>query len=455
MNHTEKIDVRMLIDQQGMSATQWLIIALCFGIVAADGIDVAIMGFLAPEIIADWGITKAAFGLIMGAAPFGLVFGALFAGPMSDRIGRKTVLVTAVAIFGVLTLITAFSNNPTQMAILRFLTGIGLGAAMPNTTTLIAEFVPEKRKSFLITVMFLGFAIGSAGVGFIAAYLTPLYGWHTVLMFGGILPLVLLPLLIVFLPESVRFMLLKGQSQDKIRRTLNRISQQVLSPQAEFFCTEPVQSKKPLGVLFTPSYFKTTLALWLTYFMGLLVIYLITSWLPTMMKDAGLSIKQAANITALFQTGGIIGALSTGWLMDKFKPTKIIAIGYALGAACIVVLGMGGVLSSSLGVWVFAAGVCMNGAQTGLNAFAPTCYPTAARATGVSWMQGMGRFGSILGSSIGGALVGMGWGFTGIITCLAIPALAAGAAVLMGKRIGDNNSNNTMTSAPSVASKSL
>ncbi len=416
-----------------MSRYQWVLVLLCFLIVAADGIDVAIMGFLAPEIIQEWGITRGAFGLVMGAAPIGLVVGALCAGPLSDRVGRKRVLVCSVFVFGLLTLMTAYAHSIEEMVILRFLTGIGLGAAMPNTSTLVSEFVPEKNKSVLITMMFLGFAIGSASVGFIAAYLVPLYGWRSMLVVGGVIPLALTPFLIVVLPESVRFMLLKGHSKAKVVAVMQRIVKQPLPQSVEWYCTEPpVESKKPIKVLFSALYLRTTLGLWVTYFMGLLVIYLITSWLPTMMRDAGLGGQNAALVTALFQTGGIVGALLTGWIMDKTSPTRVIAVFYGFGAVCILILGLGGVLSSQLAFWVLAAGFFMNGAQTGLNAFAPACYPTAARATGVSWMQGMGRFGSIVGSSVGGALVGSGLGFVGIISALAIPAALAALSIGLG-----------------------
>ena len=173
-----------------------------------------------------------------------------------------------------------------------------------------------------------------------------------------------------------------------------------------------------------------TVSLWVTYFMGLLVIYLITGWLPTLIKDAGLPISMAANITAMFQTGGTVGAILAGFLMDRFRPTWVIAISYLGGALCVLGVGATGVMSGSLVFWVLAAGFFMNGGQTGLNAFAPTCYPTIARATGVSWMLGMGRFGSIFGSAVGGVLVGLGWGFGGIVSALAIPATLAAVAIL-------------------------
>ena len=216
---------------------------------------------------------------------------------------------------------------------------------------------------------------------------------------------------------------------------LGRIGRTTFPAGTEFFSTEPpVQSKTPIGAVFSQGYGLMTVALWVTYFMGLLVIYLLTGWLPTLIKDAGLPISSAATITAMFQIGGTVGAILVGWAMDRQAPTRVIAAAYAAGAVCILVLGAGGALSGSLAIMVAAAGFFMSGAQTGLNAFAPNCYPTMARATGVSWMLGMGRFGSIVGSMVGGLLLSMGWGFNAIVSLLAIPAVLAALAVLKSRR---------------------
>ncbi|BDR09178.1 MFS transporter [Comamonas thiooxydans] len=428
------VNVKAFIDDRGIAPRQWLLVALCFLIVAADGMDVAIMGFLAPSIIHEWGISRAGFGWVMTAAPVGLVIGALAAGPLSDRVGRKTMLLASVFVFGLFSLLTAFTQSVESMVVMRLLTGIGLGAAMPNTSTLLSEYLPERRRSLLITVMFIGFGVGSAVVGFAAGWMIPHWGWRSVLVAGGVLPLVLLPFLAIYLPESVRLMLVQGVSAERIAKTLSKVCQARFEPSTAFFAPEPaVKSQKPIGVLFSTGYRFLTVSLWVTYFMGLLVIYLITGWLPTLMKDAGLPISQAANIVAMFQTGGIVGAVLTGWVMDKLKPSLVIGAAYVGGAICVLGMGSAGATSDAMPLWMLAAGFFMNGAQTGLNAFAPACYPTLARATGVSWMQGMGRFGSILGSAVGGILLSVGWGFGGIVSVLAIPAALAAVAMLANR----------------------
>ena len=358
------------------------------------------------------------------------LIGALVAGPSSDRFGRKPVLVTSVLVFGVLTLLAAYASTPTEMAILRLLAGTGMGAAMPNATTLLSEYAPQRRRSLMITVMFTGFNLGSAGIGFAAGYLIPLHGWRSVLVLGGVVPLLLVPLLLLFLPESARLLALRGAASARIGAVLGRVTRHRFSGSETFVSNEPpLPTRKPIGVLFSRGYGVTTVSLWVTYFMGLLVIYLLTGWLPTIMRDAGLPITTAANVTALFQIGGTVGAIVVGWAMDKARPALVIGAAYLGGSLFILALSQLGVLSAGLAALVFSAGFCMSGGQTGLNAYAPGCYPTVARATGVSWMLGMGRFGSIFGSAVGGALLGAGWGFNAIFAALAVPAVCAAIAI--------------------------
>ena len=435
MTNTRTIDIKAFIDERSVSAFQWLLVVLCFLIVVTDGMDVAIMGFVAPPILQEWGLSRPAFGLVMSAAPIGLVIGALVAGPSSDRFGRKAVVIASVFLFSIFTIATSFAVSPTEMAMLRLLTGIGLGAAMPNTTTLLSEYAPTRKRALLITIMFTGFNLGSALIGFIAAWLIPLHGWRAVLLFGGVLPLVIIPFLVWLLPESARLLAVRGASPARIGSVLSRVCGVRFTGNESFVSNEPpLPTRKPIGVLFSQGYGGLTLLLWVTYFMGLLVIYLLTGWLPTLMKDAGVSVSTAANITAMFQIGGTIGAVIVGWFMDKVRPASVISVAYLGGGLFVLALGMAGALSSSLALLVFAAGFCMSGAQTGLNAYAPGRYPTVARATGVSWMLGMGRFGSIFGSAIGGTLLGLGWGFGTILGMLAIPATLAAIAILLTQR---------------------
>lgn len=434
MSTNTTLDIRAYINDRRMSGYQWLLLALCFLIVTTDGMDVAIMGFLAPSITGEWGISKASFGLVMSAAPVGLAIGALLVGPLSDRFGRKKLLVGSIAIFGVFNLLSALATDVTTLSLLRLLTGLGLGAAMPSTTTLLSEYVPERSRSLLLATMFTGFNLGSALVGFGAAVLLPHYGWRSVLIAGGVIPLLCLPLYLWLVPESVRFMVVKNVDRARIARTLSRVCGAPVDPATSFVVSEvAVSGKQPVKALLSDMFRNTTLALWLTYFMGLLVIYLLSGWLPTLIKDAGQPIERAANLTALFQLGGTVGALVVGYVMDRVAPARVLAVSYLCGGLCILLLASGSVSSDMFGIYVLMAGFCMSGAQTGLNAFAPSCYPTPIRATGVSWMLGIGRFGSITGSLAGGILLSFGWGFSAVVAILAIPAAIAAGSIISTK----------------------
>lgn len=427
---TSAIDVQDFINRQRFSGYQWLILFLCFFIVAIDGFDTAALGFLAPVLAQEWHVSKAALGPVLSAALVGLAVGALVAGPLADRYGRKKVIVISVLLFGLGSLASATSWSLTSMTVFRFLTGLGLGAAMPNATTLLAEYSPDKRRSLLVTTMFCGFTLGSASAGFVAAKLIPAYGWPSVLALGGVLPLALVVVLMLVLPESVRFLVLKQAAPHKVAAILKRIAP-LPAGALSFQLPEQVQadSKSSIGAIFAQRMGVGTAMLWLGYFMGLMVIYLVTSWLPTLIKDAGLPIEKAAVVAAMFMFGGTSGAILMGWLMDRFKPHHVLTVFYLLGALFIFLMGRGAGDLNLLAALVFGAGFCMNGAQTSMSALAAGFYPTRCRATGVSWMLGIGRFGGILGALIGGVLLGAGWGFSTIFAVLAIPAVLAACAV--------------------------
>jgi AAHS family 4-hydroxybenzoate transporter-like MFS transporter len=428
------INIKSYIDERPVKGYQWLVLILCFFIVMLDGIDTAIMGFVAPSLMKEWQMTRAAFGPVMSAAMFGLAIGALVAGPYADRIGRKRVLIGSVFLFGLFSVGCSFAHSATQLMVLRFLTGLGLGAAMPNSTTLLSEYIPTRVRSLLVTIMFTGFNLGSGLAGFIASMIIAQHGWRSVLFVGGILPLIGVPVLLLLLPESARFLVARKRDAAQIAKVLNRVCGSAFGADAVFTATEPdTGGKAPLRVLFSDGYAFGTLMLWVTYFMGLLIIYLLTGWLPTLIKDAGYPIEKAASITAMFQIGGTVGAILVGFAMDRLDRNAVIALAYLLGGIFIFALGAGTLSSDWLPLLVTTAGFFMSGAQTGLNALAPTYYPTRARATGVSWMLGIGRCGGILGSLVGGVLLSMGFQFSMVFSILAVPALLAATAIILNR----------------------
>ncbi len=428
---TRSVDVQAFLNQHPFSRFQWLVFALCFCVVLMDGFDTAAIGYIAPSLVAEWGVERAALAPVLSAALFGLAFGALTAGPLADRFGRRRVLIGAVAIFGLACSASGFSGGLTELVALRFLTGLGLGAAMPNAITLVSEFCPDRRRATITNAMFCGFPLGAALGGFLAAWMIPQFGWRSVLLLGGAMPIVLTLLLVLLLPESVRFMVAKRASPDRIRAVLRGVSvDAVHATSFELHEPLPAQGRSGVGTVVSRPFLIGTVMLWIAYFMGLMIFYALINWMPTLLKDAGLPQSTAALVSALFPLGGL-GAILSGWLMDRFNATLVVAACFALTGAAIYAVGQSiGTLSLLMAVMLLG-GTLMNTAQTSLPSLAAAFYPTQGRATGIAWMLGIGRFGGIAGSFLVGELSRRHLDFSSIFTIVAIPGFVAAVALFI------------------------
>lgn len=435
-NAPRTLDVQQFLNAHKLSWTQISTLILCFLIVAVDGFDTASIGFIAPAIRAEWGLSPSALAPVFGAGLGGLMAGAFLFGPLADRFGRKTILMVCVAFFGLASLASAYSTSLEMLIALRFLTGLGLGGAMPNSVTLSSEYAPERTRSMLVMTMFCGFTIGSALGGVAAAHIVAEWGWRAVLEIGGILPLMLLPLLAFGLPESVRYLVMKSHKPEQVRKTLQRIAPQADLRDVTFTVAEQAHTGFPVKHLFAPTLRVGTLKLWLTFFMCLLVIYLLSSWLPTLISSTGMSLKDASLVTAMFQVGGTLGAIALGPLMDRFSPTRVLAVVYGLAAVCTWLIGQSTGNTTLLVLAVFGAGVTVSGGQVGANALAAAFYPTASRATGVSWASGIGRIGSVLGSMAGGWMMAAGMGMPTLFLIVGVPCLIACVTMFTMAHVG-------------------
>lgn len=425
------MDVEQFIDEIPLSSKQKLIMYLCFIIVAIDGFDTAAVGFIAPALKAEWLLQTIDLAPLFGAGLFGLMAGALIFGPLSDKLGRKPILIGSVIVFGLASVLASFSSDIQTLIIWRFITGLGLGGALPNAITLTSEYAPAKRRSNLVTLMFCGFTIGSALGGIFSAQLIPQIGWHGILLVGGVLPLCTVPFLYFLLPESLRFLVLKKKSKEKI----NVIAQKI----APHLNTIPTlvpsineKEKSSLKDLFAKGYALGTYLIWFAFFMSLLIIYLISSWMPTLLTNEGFNLSNASWLTSIFQIGGTVGAIILGMLMDKVDATKILSIAYAFGGVFLICLGFG-IQYANIALLMFAmfgVGAGISGSQVGANAFASSFYPTHCRATGVSWANAIGRVGSVFGSMMGGWLMALNLSSLQILSILAIPAFLAAIALL-------------------------
>ncbi|MFT4067774.1 MFS transporter [Paraburkholderia sp.] len=424
----EPLDVRDIIDRARVSRYQVMIGVLCFFIVALDGFDIAIIGFIAPHVRSDWNLSVIALGPLFSAGLLGLMMGAFLSGPLADRIGRRGTLILSVAWFGAACLGSAAAPDIVWLVALRFLTGFGLGGAMPNAITLTAEFSPERRRGTLLTLMFCGFSLGSALGGVVTAYLVAEFGWRGVLAIGGLLPLMLLPVLWFALPESVRFLALRSGNDARIAAILKRVAPDRAGTGRRYVVAEDRASSSPVARLFDPHNRRGTLLLWLAFFMSLLLLYMLINWLPILGARAGLSLKQASVFAGLLQGGGVLGAIVLGVMIDRFDAYRVVSAAYLVGAAAVASLA---VANSAwwLAAGIFVTGFCVSGSQVCANVIASGFYPTSSRATGVAWALGVGRIGAIAGSFGGAVMLSAGWSNAALYLVLALPAALSAAGI--------------------------
>lgn len=425
------LDVSACIDAQAISAVQWRVIALCALVVLFDGFDTQVIGYLGPALSAEWSIPREQLGPVFSASLVGLMAGLLVIGPISDRIGRRWSILVSVFLFSFCTLLTAYAQGVTDLMIYRLLAGIGLGGAMPNALALTGEYCPRRLRATLVIIMFCGFSLGSIVGGLVAAVLLESHGWRSVFLVGAILPLLLLPALYLWLPESLQFLLLKKRD-DTARQLLHAMNPQ-LDTSGDLRSDMQPAASVPVADLFLHDRAAGTLMLWTVFFMNLMVFYFLQSWLPTLFTDAGLTQQSAVLMTTLISVGGIVAGIVSGPLMDRYNAYVVLAVLYVGGAVFVVTIGAAspGLLAAA----TFLAGFCVSGAQKSVNALAVIFYPVQMRSTGVGWALGIGRFGSILGPVLAGWLLLWGWSTANLMQLAALPMLVAAAFIYgMGRR---------------------
>src|ERR1700692_664388 len=431
------VDVAGFIDQQPVGGFQIKLLLACAAVLFLDGFDTTSIGFVAPALAKEWGLTKGALGPVFSAGLFGLMIGALIFGPLADRIGRKNIIIFSTLAFGIGALVTAFVQDVNTLLAIRFLTGLGLGGAMPNTIAMTSEFSPHRRRATMVMIMFCGFSAGAALGGLLAAALIPHFGWRSVFVVGGVAPLRLVPILALRLPESVRFLALAGGANERVAQLLAFIAPNAaLAPATRFVVHEPGLAGMPVLHLFREGRTLVTLLLGVVFFMSLLDLYFLTNWLPTVLNDLGASVSEAAAIGSMLQGGGVVGTFALGSIIDRFS-FRALALVYFIAVFAVGALGQLGHSIVFVTMAIFAAGFCMVGGQIAANALAAGFYPTSVRASGVGWALGIGRVGSIVGPLVGGALLTMKWSTASVFMAAAGAAFCASlAAFSLGRMAG-------------------
>ncbi len=434
---TSRTVVREFMDKAPISRMHILFVAICGSLIAVDGFDTAVVGFVAPSIRQEWAMPPSALAPLFSAGLFGLLLGALIMGPVADRFGRKVVMVACTFMFSAASFAAATSPDFHTLVLMRFLTGLGIGGAFPNAITLASEFLPTRRRSVFVMIAASGFTIGSAVAGFVTAGLVAAAGWRGVMVVSGVAPLIVGLAAMAFLPESPQYLSIRGKDA-RLRKVLAKIAPLPAEP-TEFVADEK-PAKAPMIDLFKDGRAPVTLLVWLAFFCSQLVIYLLTNWLPTLLSDAGATARNAALVTSGFMFGGTIGGIWLGFRMDGRNGFAVVSVAYLIGAGAIVCLGLGGGSLWIMALAVFVSGTFVSGSQTGINILTAQFYPGAIRATGVAWATSLGRLGAISGSLLGGVLVGLQMGYPPLFGIVgAICVISAVSLGFLARRVGRAN----------------
>ena len=419
-----KINIPELLANSTVGPLQKRVFILCALCLIIDGFDVQAMGYVAPAVIAEWGIPGPALGSVFAAANFGVLIGSLVFSTVADKIGRRPVLVGATLFFASMTIATAFAQNIDQLFWLRLVAGIGMGCIIPNATALVGEFSPTARRVTLMMTITVGFTAGAAIGGFIAAWMIPAFGWRSVFIFGGVVPLVIGFVMLWGLPESLQFLAVRRRRLDDLAKWLRKLDPTIrVDASTEYVTNEESRGGVPFVHLFRDGRGLVTILLWVINFMNLLNLYSLANWLPTVVTGMGYTTQTAVLVGTILQVGGTIGTFGLAWMISKGGFLPMLIGTFAVATVSIALIGSPGISLALLFVIVFIAGWCVVGGQPGINAFAATFYPTYLRSTGVGFGLGVGRIGAIVGPLIGGRLMAAQWTPQQLFWAAAIPAL--------------------------------
>ena len=433
MAQARTVDITEIVDNSHFGSFQWQIALWCAALVAFDGFDNGVISFVAPVIAKEWQAGPASLGPVFSAGLSGLMLGALVSGPIADRYGRKRVVLASTLTFSIFALATVFAHSIIQLYILRFLTGIGVGGLMPNSIALMADYAPKRTRATIVAVMFLGFPLGAGAGGFLGAAVIPRFGWESMFLIGGILPLVLLPFASFQLPESIRFLVAHKRDTALVGSLLNRVTRtSEFSGDEEFIIAdERTLSGFAAKHLFTEGRGINTALLWITFFCNLLVIYELASWLPIVLRDTGVPLESALRLGGMVPWAGIVGTIVLGPVVDRLGAPPVVAVLYVFAAGLIFAIGLAGADMTMLFLTVTGVGICVISGQSFINVISATIYPSPVRSTGVGWALGVGRVGAIVGPLIGGLLLAAHISSRNLFFTIAAPSLVAAMAMFV------------------------
>jgi AAHS family 4-hydroxybenzoate transporter-like MFS transporter len=415
---------KTLIDKNPMTGLQYSTILICFLMNMLDGMDVLVISYTAPAITKAWDISPQALGTVFSAGLFGMTIGTLFLAPFADKIGRKSIILISGIIMGVCIYLTSYAASITELLIYRFVSGLGIGSMLASTASLASEYTPNKTRDFWVSFVISGYPIGAVVAGLVAAKVIPTEGWQQMFRIAGIASMFSVPLILFFLSESIDFYL-RTQPQNALEKLNKILAKMNIQPLESLPIIDKIKSKLPVDQLLKTDFKKPTLQLWAALFMAFAALYFLTSWIPKLAKDAGLSMELAIYAGTVFNIGAFFGIITQGYFSSKYGLKKTLG----------VILVLTGVLMASFGLFVGSdvillilalLGFGIQGGFVGLYALSARLYPTEFRTTGVGWAMGAGRLGGIVGPMIGGLLIGAGLGIATNFLIFAVPALLSG-----------------------------
>jgi AAHS family 4-hydroxybenzoate transporter-like MFS transporter len=431
------IDVSARIDAAPVGAFQWRIVMLCALVALFDGFDIQAMALVAPTLRNDWGLDVTALGPVLSASLAGMMIGMIALAPLGDRYGRRTLLLAGLALVGVAAIATGFAQGLTSLMLLRFITGLGIGACLPNATALTSEYVPAPRRAFFVTMMYSAVPLGAVVGGWVAGPLIAAYGWPAVFFAGGAGPLLLGGFIAMALPESVRFLASRPGQDAQVATILSKIAPGFVPPADARFVAGGSSGKASARQLFTDGRALLTVMLWTVFFFSLFGMYMLASWLPTVFAGIGWEMADAIRTVSWFWLGGIIGGLVAGALIDRYGAYRVLVPGFVVAAACTAAIGLA-VDSTDNGVLVLAvvliAGFGVVGAQLAMTALAADLYPTMLRSTGIGWGLGVGRMGAVISPIAGGFALAAGWTQSATFAAAAVPPLVCAVGTFIMAR---------------------
>lgn len=429
MTLAPSIRVQSVIDDTPMNLKRWGVVALCFVIALLDGFDTQSIAFIGSSIADEFAMSTASMTAVITASTVGMALGAITLGSVGDRIGRKHAILLALSIFGFFSFLGAFAQAPWQIILLRFLIGLGMGGATPSLLALAAEYSPVESRKMSMTLVLLGLPGGAMLGGVVAAAWLPVLGWRGIFLLGGVLPLLLLVLIVLLLPESPSYLATRGDaaSQAKARNLLRRMTGMTVAEGATLQAEENGENAGSIKALFHAQFRSSTITICAIYLANWVAWFLLLQWTPTALHQAGLSKEQAASGTIVVNGAFILFSFLVTALLARVAVRTLLLGMFGVGILVALGLSVSGSNWTLTFMLIALAGFGIGGQQLVLNYLIAETYPTHLRGTATGFSIGVGRTGSIIGSALGGALlssVGVGGYFGFIAIPLAIAALA-------------------------------